>query len=123
MGPTLQPDAILHGGKVAFIAGLDNSPALKAEMIVANGKTPMSLISKSELADASTAIEAAGFKTTEFQISESRDPPPAAVVHTITGTVTVTRKDGKTKIYAAGHGSKWPAELDRNLKTGVFGRP
>jgi hypothetical protein len=77
---------------------------------------------KSELADAHSAITAAGFKVPDFNIEGHQDPPPTVDNYHITGTVTVTRRSGPSKTYAVGTMSSWVAEFVIDLKAGVYVR-
>ena len=81
------------------------------------------VVSESELTDAYNAIATAGFKAADFNIVDHADATPTTVPYRITGTVTVTRRNGKSKSYKAGWGSAWAAELDIDLKAGFYGRP
>jgi hypothetical protein len=81
------------------------------------------VVGESELADAFRAIADSGFKASDFSIVDHADPTPADRPYWITGTVTVTRRNGKSKVYKAGTGSEWPAELEIDVKAGFFGRP
>ncbi len=56
-----------------------------------------------------------------LKLTEQRDPPIGTDVQPITGQVTIRRKStGAEKIYAAGHGSSWPAEFEQDLRQGFF---
>lgn len=55
------------------------------------------VVGESELADAFRAIADSGFKASDFSIVDHADPTPADRPYRITGTVTVTRRNGKSK--------------------------
>jgi uncharacterized protein len=82
----------------------------------------MVVLHKSELADAHSAITAAGFNVPDFNIEGHEDPPRTVENYHSTGTVTVTRRSGSSKTYAVGTMSSWVAEFVIDLKAGVYGR-
>lgn len=84
---------------------------------------PRPVVDESELADAFRAIADAGFKASDFSIVDRADPTPSHGLYWITGSVTVTRRNGKSKVHEAGTGTAWPVELEIDVKAGFFGRP
>ncbi len=79
------------------------------------------MVSDSEREDFTQAINRNGLDVDDFELTEQRDPPIGTDVQPITGQVTIRRKStGAEKIYAAGHGSSWPAEFEQDLRQGFF---
>jgi hypothetical protein len=82
----------------------------------------MTVPHKNETAHAHSAITAAGFKVSDFAIEGHQDDPlPSVETYPITGTVTVTRRNGVSKTYAVGTMSSWVAEFVSDVEAGVYG--
>lgn len=78
------------------------------------------LVGEDEIADFHGSLKLFGFSTDDFELSET----VTQSVGTISGTMTVSRcSSGVTKSYTAGHSSSWPAEVDDDLRHGIFGKP
>jgi hypothetical protein len=83
-------------------------------------KAALKVVEQDELDDARALLAEHGFPSDEFDITQQPDlsPPYAS---SVTGTVTLTRKsNGVNKTYEAGDGSIWLANLDTDLKSGLF---
>lgn len=80
------------------------------------------MIGDSEMQDYYSAIRHLGFQENDFELTQQRDPTSGTGIYSITGAVTIRRKqNGIEKAYRAGHGSSWPAQFHDDLTHGVFG--
>lgn len=82
-----------------------------------------SVWSESELEDFWGSVKRHGYRDSDFEITQNPDPTTGAGVQAITGTVTVRCKSSRvSRTYKAGFGSTWPAQVDQDLSSGVFGK-
>ena len=80
-------------------------------------------IHQTEVDDYMSSIKALGFDSDDFALTEHSTEDSASAVPAVTGTVAVLRRSTeKSRLYATGHGSSWPAEFHDDLLQGKFGR-
>ena len=85
--------------------------------------TPITVIDADETSDAFELVAAAGFKASTFTIVQHPTPTISPGIRGIGGSVVVTRRNGSSKSYVAGHDTHWLSELEIDLSAGVYGRP
>jgi len=78
--------------------------------------------SEDEKADAESIFSSHGFDIIDFDIRDEDQYPAGDITGLIRRQVMVTRRSNeKSAVYAAGQGTAWHADFERDLATGVFG--
>lgn len=78
-------------------------------------------IHRSELDDFETSCQQYKLDPNSFQLQEHdiTQTPAGNGLHHPHGKITISR-NGKSKTYITGNGSKWPAEFDDDLRASIF---
>ena len=79
------------------------------------------VVGQDEIDDAEGLLLEHGFRANDFEILQKSEPSTASP-GPIAGTVQVLRKSsGTARVYDAGSGSSWIGQLEKDLKSGLFG--
>lgn len=80
----------------------------------------LKVLGQDEIDDAHALLRDHGFHPGDFEIVQRANPSPE-YPSAITGAVTLIHKGtGASRTYQAGHGTAWLAELEADLKLGIF---
>jgi hypothetical protein len=78
--------------------------------------------SEDEQADAESIFASHGFDLIDFDVRDEDQYPAGDSTSPIRRQVKVTRRStDKSVVYAAGQGTAWHADFERDLAAGVFG--